>query len=570
MPISSSQYVDVNSAVGGATLVPQRQLVGRLFTDNPLVPPNQVLQFASAALVGAYFGTNSAEYARAVYYFSFVSLDNTSPELLSFARWVDASVAPMIFGANINPVLSQFTSVSSGSFGLTIGGVSNTFSSLDFTAAGSLAAVAAILQTAIETASGSMWTAATVTFTNGIFQFVGGSQIAATISVQAGATGTDITPLIGWIGTGVILAAGSLSQQPADALAATTTNSDNFGSFAFMTNTPLTLLQNINAATWNKGQGVKFMFSVPCTAANAATWAATDSSGLGGIGGTAATLTFAPLVGSGALVSGSNSVTGLTTGNLVPGSAVTGTGIPAGTIIQSIVNGTSILLSHNATVTGTEALTFYSAEYPEMLPMMILAATNYDASNSVQNYMFKMSSLPLDPTVTDDATKATMDALRVNYYGQTQSAGALLSFYQNGFMFGGATDALDMNTYANEQWLASDATAAILNLQLSINALSAAKQGRLQVITSLQSVVNQAVLNGTISIDKVLTPSQKNFISRVTGDANAWYQVQTIGYWLNAIIVPSATVPIVYKVQYTLVYSKDDIIRKVDGFDDLI
>lgn len=53
-------------------------------------------------------------------------------------------------------------------------------------------------------------------------------------------------------------------------------------------------------------------------------------------------------------------VTGLSsTSNLFPGMAVSGTGIPAGTTIATIVSGTAITLSAAATVSGSKTLTFY-------------------------------------------------------------------------------------------------------------------------------------------------------------------------------------------------------------------
>src|SRR5690606_1962829 len=75
-----------------------------------------------------------------------------------------------------------------------------------------------------------------------------------------------------------------------------------------------------------------------------------------------------------------------------------------------------------------------STEYPEQFPMMILAATDYTVTNSVQNYIFQISNLT--PSVTTDAEADIYDDLKVNYYGVTQTAGVLLAFYQRGSMMG--------------------------------------------------------------------------------------------------------------------------------------
>ena len=77
-----------------------------------------------------------------------------------------------------------------------------------------------------------------------------------------------------------------------------------------------------------------------------------------------------------------------------------------------------------------------AGEYPEMFPMVQLAATSYDRRGAVSTYMFK-SIGGLTATVTTDTESDALDALRVNYYGNTQTAGQVLSFYQRGVLMGG-------------------------------------------------------------------------------------------------------------------------------------
>jgi hypothetical protein len=103
-----------------------------------------------------------------------------------------------------------------------------------------------------------------------------------------------------------------------------------------------------------------------------------------------------------------------------------------------------------------------------------------------------------------------------------------------------------------------------------LNQIPANTQGNSILLTNIQTVVNQALVNGTISVGKPLTSVQQSYITSVTNDPNAWYQVQTIGYWMDCQIVPLETTPVTYEAQYTLVYSKDDVIRMVNGTDILI
>lgn len=580
MAIDQKRYVDITSGVAGATQVARREYIARLFTTNSLLPPQTFVEFTSAADVGAYFGLSSQEYLRSVFYFSWISKSLQRPQKISFGRWVNAATAPMIYGYvdTANPqAIGTYTSISTGSLGLTIGGVVNMFTGIDLTAAVSLADVATAIQTKIRTATGTQWTAATVVYdaVAGAFVFTGGSAVAATISVQNGSSGTDLVPLLHWLpaatitngqfipGTSTILRAttspGSAIETPVQAVNTSADLSTNFGSFAFI---PTAL---------------------------------------------AATL------------AGTITVTGIgSTAGLSVGMTVSGNGIVPGTTIATVASGTSITLSTAATISGASTLSFglslaqatavatwnktenvryeyqieinsinasswqtalkdiggtglnlgsgSASEYIEMFPMMIQAATDYDAPNSVVNYEFQQTA-GLTPTVTTDAGADAYDAISVNYYGQTQQAGQLINFYQQGKLQGLPVDPLDMNTYANEIWLKDEMSVALMNLLLAVERVPANAQGRSQLLSTMQPVINQALNNGTISVGKTLTTLQKSLIFQITNDANAWYQVQNSGYWVDLVIV---LVGANYVARYTLVYSKDDVIRKVEGRDVLI
>jgi len=206
-----------------------------------------------------------------------------------------------------------------------------------------------------------------------------------------------------------------------------------------------------------------------------------------------------------------------------------------------------------------------ATEYPELLPSAILAATVYSRRNSVQNYMFQQATLT--PSVSTNASANTMDANRVNYYGRTQTAGQYLDFYQRGVMMGLATDPVDMNTYANEMWFKDAVGAAIMSLFLSAARVSANATGRGQLLAIIQSVIEQATYNGTISVGKPLNTTQKLYITNLTGDENAWQQVYNIGYWVDCVLQSFVTTDgrTEWKAVYTLIYAKDDAIRKVEG-----
>lgn len=504
MAITFTKYIDITSGVGAGAVVARRELIGRLFTDNNLVPPQTFIDFTTIDDVGSYFGTNSEEYKRASFYFGRVSKNITKANKITFARWVSTAVAPRIYGAKLATTLSALQLITNGAFSLTLG-TTNVVSGLDFSAATSLADVAAIIQTAIRTKTGMQWTAATVTYdvTRGSFNLVGGSAVADALSVQAPGTGTDISSVIGWFPespTGAIWANGSLVETITNVLANSAEASNNFGSFLFMPQTPLTLDQVIEACAWNTTQNVLYEIMIRVNASNAVSY----SAALLNYAGVAMTL--APL----------------------------------------------------------------ATEYPEQCPMMIMAATNYDAPNSVQNYMFQQFNLT--PSVLTTVDSNTYDALRINYYGRTQTAGQLIDFYQRGVLTGLAVNPVDMNVYANEAWLKDAIGAIIMQLLLALAKVSANTQGRAQLLIIIQSVIDQALSNGTISVGKQLSPTQILFITEATNDDKAWYQVQTIGYWVDCQIQSFTTTDnrTEFKGVYTLVYSKDDVIRKVEGQDILI
>jgi len=503
MAISFKRYIDIVSGVGAGAVVRARDLIGRLITTNVLLPTQSFIEFESADEVKTYFGATSDEYKRALFYFGWISKLITRARKLSFARWADVATAPRIFGTPTTHSLSDWTGITDGSFEITLGADTNTISDLDFSAAASLAAVATIIQTAIRAETGSMWTAAGVSYdaTRGSFNLVGGVTGANIVAVEAAGTGTNILAngLLGWTST-AIFSNGAAAETPVETISASAAASDNFGSYEFLDS--LTLPEIVTVAQWNTTENNAYMFLVPVLEDDAAEYydALADYSGV----------------------------------------AVTESGLVAD-------------------------------EYPQMAPMLILAATDYSRINSVQNYMFQQFALT--PTVTTTAKAITLDANRVNYYGRTQTAGQQIDFYQRGVLMGLPSAPVDMNVYANEQWLKSSLGAALMTLLLSMPEVPANRNGTALVMAILQGEdgIDQALRNGVISVGKTLSTVQKLYISTVTGDANAWQQIQTIGYWVNCIIesyiVDDRTE---YRAVYTLLYAKDDAIRKIEGTHTLI
>jgi hypothetical protein len=494
MAISFKRYVDITSGVGGGAGVRLRDLIGRLFSTNSLIPTESMIEFTELADVGTYFGTTSEEYLRASFYFGWISKNITKAKKISFARWADADTKPQIYGKVGAQVLASWTAISAGNMSLTIGADTNIVGPLSFSGAATLAGVAGIIQAKIRTFTGTNWTSATVTWnaTRQSFDFEGGAAGAAAISVAAGAT-NDYSALLGWRDPQTIVSDGVDAETVTETLTASADASDNFGSFLFMK--ALSAAEVLEAAVWNDAQNNKFFFCQKVLPVDAAT-------------------TSAALIGYSGW---------------------------AGTISD------------------------VSGQYPEQVPMMILAATDYTKRNSTQNYMFQQFTLT--PSVTTTALANVYDPLRLNYYGRTQTAGQFIEFYQRGVLGGGSQDATDQNTYANEMWLKDAAGAAIMELLLSLSKVSANSAGRSQLLATLQSVIDRALFNGTISVGKTLNNTQKQYIGVTTGDPDAWHQVENSGYWIDCVLQSYVTTDsrTEWKAVYTLIYGKDDAIRKVEG-----
>lgn len=500
MTIAFTKYVRIISGVGGGAAVSQRDLIGRIITSNPMVSPDAVLEFSSAANVGTYFGTASDEYKRAVDYFGYISPSIASPRVLSFSRWSEAGNGAAVIGGNDAKVLAELNAVTAGAFNITLNGVVSNVVGINLAGAVSLAAVATLIQTAVIAAGHA---AATVTYTPNRFTVQLAPASLGTIQITSVSVGVqDVASIAQLVAPDAINITGIAAQTAIDAFNAGVEVSDNFGSFLFMDDLSAAETESIAAA--NDALNVKFMFTHRTTAADAAAL-------------------FAALAG---------------------------------------YAGVGLTLMDDVT---------YPDEWPDQLPMAILAATDYNKRNAVQNYMFRQGQ-NLTPLVTSTADSDLYDGQRVNYYGQTATAGQRLSFYQRGKLMGLATDPVDMNVYANEMWLKDFAGAQIMSLQLSVSRIPANDTGRGMILNILQPVIDQALFNGSISVGKTLTPVQKVFISQQTGNDDAWREVEGVGYVVECHIEPY-TLPdssVEYKAVYSLIYAKDDAIRLVEGTHTLI
>ncbi|POP42326.1 hypothetical protein CHU32_03570 [Superficieibacter electus] len=516
MAISFKKYVDITSGVGAGASVKNRELIGRIFTSSSKLPMDGLLEVTSADDAGNYFGTNSDEYARAKFYFSWISKLTTRAKKLGFARHAPEGSKAQIIGRNASfysKNLSYYTAVTNATLKMAVGYGNTSLTavmSLDFSAATSLSDVAAELQAKIRSTVKpediAVADGLTVEWSATDQKFIMTMGEVGKLTQLQVREGTDnVLCYIGW--DGPVYNLGSDPETPVDAVKRSAAASSNFGSFVFTA--PLTPEQYKDVAEWNSTQNVMYQYHVPFF--------------------------------------GIENYTG---DDENPG-------------YFEVYN----LLSGYA---GTSVSLTADDEFHEMIPMIILAATDYNRRNSAQNYMFQQFSVT--PTVTDTLLSDDLDSYRINYYGRTQTAGQNIDFYQRGVLMGGNTAPVDMNTYANEQWLKGLLESQVMTLMLSMPAISTNTSGRSQLIAILQAGIEKALYNGVFSVGKILNTTQRMYITEATGDDLAWAQVQNIGYWLDCWFEEYTTTDgrTEYKAVYLLIYSKDDVIRKVEGTHTLI
>lgn len=240
--------------------------------------------------------------------------------------------------------------------------------------------------------------------------------------------------------------------------------------------------------------------------------------------------------------------------------------------VQSAMSALSAALIGYSGVALNVAPSATDGTYTDQAPCEILASIDYTAANATQNFMFYQFT-NRSASITNDSDANSMDALRANYIGQTQSAGKQLSFYQRGVLMGAGTSPIDMNTYANEMWLKDYISAQFLSALLALPEVAANEDGRAAMIAVLQGAVDQAKYNGVISAGKTLSTQQQLYITQQTGDRTAYRQVATNGYWYSVQILSRTNTNsglVEYYAKYLLVYGKDDAIRYVQGTDTLI
>lgn len=230
MAIPASHIVEVLPRVitgGSADL----ELNGLLLSDNAIISAStMVLEFPSAAAVGAYFGLDSVEYTAADVYFTSYNNKFSAPKSFFVARRIAEAAPAWLRSARNTKTLEQFKAITDGALVISIDSTAHNVTGVDFSGATSFSDVAQILRTAIPEG------ADTVTYSSltGAFTITSGTTGAASSVSYASspASGTDLAAFMGWREEdGAVLSAGSDALSVNEQMAAILNRTQNFVSF---------------------------------------------------------------------------------------------------------------------------------------------------------------------------------------------------------------------------------------------------------------------------------------------------------------------------------------------------
>lgn len=508
MTIPIKKYVAITTAIANTDGASRKDLILRVLTTNPLFAANTVYEFTSSSDVAAFAGSLSAEAKLASEYFGWISKTANQAQKISFMRYSFDALAPYMYSTKILTPIAQLKAVTDGSMIVNLGGTAYTVTGVDLSAINTYADVAAALQTAIRanTQGGALWTNATVEYQANNTSFILTGGETGANQINYATAAEEGTDLSALIGWNTA-GAPVLSNGTAEQ----------------------TIIDVLNKTIDISTNFLTFGF---LNAADA----------------------YANLDAVGAFVDEQNNeyrfCFDLGTSNYAEG-------------IATAKKYTGMTAHYNINY-GIEGLN------PAWLMSAILpATTNYDKANSVKNYMFQeFPQQPVAVGINDDGNLyQTLDNLCINYNGQTQKSGKTISFYQNGFN----ADATDTAIFDNEAWLKDAIKTDMLNAFLGLDFIPADDDGRAILTGVLENNCDEALNNHVFSKGKILTNTQKAYITQLSGDENTWLDVQNNGYWSDAdITTETSGEATIYVGEYTLVYLKNDVVRKVKGRNILI
>lgn len=507
MSIPIKKYVAITSAVANTESVSRKELIPRVFTTNPLFAANTVYEFTSAADVAAFAGALSAEAKLASEYFGWISKKATQAKKISFMRYSFDALAPYMYSTKALTPLATLKEVTDGSMVVNLGGTAYTVSGVTLADVTSYADVATALQTAIRA------------------------------NTDGGALWTNATVEYQASNNSFILTGGETGD-----------NAINLATKA-IAGTDLAALIGWDSA----GAPILSNGTVAQTITDVLNKTIDISTNFLTLGFISVADAYANLDAVGTWIDTQNNeyrfAFDLGASNYAEGIA-----------IAAKYSGMTAHYNINYGIEGINPAWLMSAILP--------ATTNYSSANAVKNYMFQeFPQQPVAVGVNDGTLYQTLDGLNINYNGQTQKSGKTLAFYQNGFN----ADGTDTAIFDNEAWLKDAIASDLLNILLGLDFVPADNDGRAILTGVLTNNCDEALNNHVFSKGRELTNAQKAFVTQTSGDENSWLDLQNNGYWFMVDLTTETQGNNTINVgEYTLIYLKNDVIRKVVGRNILI
>ena len=495
MSISQSKYISITSGIGGGQAVSRKELIGRIFSNNILIPTNTVLEFTDATNVSNYFGSNSKEAKVANEYFGWISKSIKKAKKISFFRYLLSGSAPTIISTIELKSVENFKLITDGSFKISIDGISYEFKNIDLSSVVSYNDIANTIQTKIREQIAD----AELEYIDNRFIFNSGTIGNAVITyAEEASEGTNISDLLGFsISTNAILSNGINSTTLQDLLNKSIDISTNFATFGFLDSLSIEDLSVIGSFVNN--QNMQYLFCGDCSISN-----------------------YTDFINE-----------------------------------CKKYNGISLNLNINYGLDGLPAF---------LMPMILCATTDYNSINGTINYMYQQFNNQ-DVSVDNDFDADKYDKLNINYNGQTQKSGQKLSFYQDGYN----TNGTDTSIFCNEIWLKDAIATEFFNTFMAIDKVSADRNGKTLLDGNVYPIFDEAKNNGVFALGKELDNTQKSYIDNNTGESGSWFEVQNNGFiYISNLKKETSNNKEKWIYEYTLIYSKGDSIRKVEGTNILI
>jgi hypothetical protein len=206
-----------------------------------------------------------------------------------------------------------------------------------------------------------------------------------------------------------------------------------------------------------------------------------------------------------------------------------------------------------------------------VMPQAILGAIDF-VNGQTTNFMFKMFDKEV-PSITDSNLYDDLTAGLISFYGQTQTNGPTLEFYQRGYN----TDDDDTALFCHEMWFKSACEMELLDLLTNNERIPANALGVDMVKLAVVDVCSDAVNNASFMpkvADRAAMKTIRQIVTASDGGEEAVSSIaadlETKGYSVYAYLAAPKSGSTEQYIAYYVFYGTADSIRFIEGNNVLI